>query len=140
MVHQFQSTCCRFSSGTVVMVHDRLNELCTDFQNRIQEGHRILEDHTHRITADLPHFIFIFPFGSEGRRCNIFSVKGELSFFDLTVVCQQTNQGIHCLALTGTGFTNDTQGFTLINMQRYSTYRLYITLFCIERSDHILYL
>ena len=120
------------------MVDDRFDELCLNAEHRIQEGHRILEDHRHIISADAVHLCLIFFFLGNDRRGDLLSVDLNGTVGDLAVLCQQAHDGEHRLALTGAGFTDDSKHFTFFYMQTDITYGPYDPILGRKLSSQVL--
>ena len=117
--HQLNGFRFRLFFGAILMLSNSLCHLNSDFQDRIQKCHRILENHADAVSADLLHFLFISPFFFpvlRVRRRNVFSVEKDLSFFHSAVRCQKPHQGQHADTFSGTGLADNTKYLALFQM------------------------
>ena len=90
------------------MDHQRFTDLTADSKDRVQTGHRFLEDNRNRVAADLVHLIF-------GQLGQIFAVKMNLAAFNITIVIQQL-QNAHCRdTFAGAGLADDAKHLTAVN-------------------------
>ena len=98
----------------------RLCQLFTNLDDRVQAGHRILEDHRDFITADLMKFFF-------RNLQKIFAVINDFATFDDGVAGKNAENRLRRYRFTGTGLTNDRKRFALGKIEIDAANRLHLT-------------
>ena len=86
------------------LVHaERLRDLVPDGEERIQRGHRILQDHRDALAANAPHL-------DVGLGAEILALEEDLPARDLGRGRQQAQDGQRERALAGAGLAHDAEG------------------------------
>ena len=101
---QFKHAHLRLFEAHRPVMDDRLGDLPPDRIERIERGHRLLEDHGDLGAA---HLVEALERQSDQLLAAIFGRAG-----DAAIVGQQAHDTHHGLALAGTGFADDRKRFT----------------------------
>ncbi|MCY1296085.1 hypothetical protein D9M70_454550 [compost metagenome] len=100
---QFKHARPRLFERAAPMVHDRLGDLAADGIERIERGHRLLEDHCDLRTAHLVQRLW--------RQAHKLLSAVTRGAGDLTVLGEQAHDAHHRLALAGAGLADDRKRF-----------------------------
>ena len=101
----------RFCFRTMLMVLDDLSDLLPDPHDRVQGGHRILEDHADFIAADLLHVLFFF-------FQQILSFEKDLAVgYTGGRLRQNAQDSAGDGSLAGAGLTNQADGLALFQLE-----------------------
>ena len=112
--------CLNLTFCFICMKLQNLANLITDCVHRIETRHRILENNSHLIAAQLLHFFF-------GHVIDSVSVKIKRTAQKLSWMCSQPHQRVCCHRFSGTTLPYDAENLTLGNMQRYIIQRFYLS-------------
>ena len=111
------------------MLQKHLFNLMAHRIDRIQRGHRILEDHCDFLTADIADLSAGTTHGSQLYR--IITCFGNIldrTTGNIAIAGQKLHNRMGSLALSTTGFTNDTKGFPPLQVEGYAIYRMHFFL------------
>ena len=107
-----------------------LGKLSTDLNDRVKGGHRILEDHSDLVAADLVEIVLI-------DLKQILTVVNDLAVLNDGVTCENTEDRLTCNRLTRTRLTNDSKCLTLLKVKVNTANRLNLTRVGVERYSQI---
>jgi hypothetical protein len=88
------------------VVEDRLADLIADLVDRVQRGHRVLEDHRDLRAADLLHLALV-------QLHHVAALVDHLARDDHVGVGDQPHDRHHRHALAGAGFADDAEHLAL---------------------------
>jgi hypothetical protein len=94
----------------------RLGHLPFDRQERIERGHRVLEDHADAVAANLVQRRFVHV-------QQVLAAIGRGARY-LAVASEETQQRHHCLALAGAGFADDAERAPRFERKRHALHRV----------------
>ena len=109
LLHEGNGSVLRFLAAALFVAQDALGELCAHAQHRVQERHRVLENHADPVAADALHLFFIrlgVPGKGRGQGADVLAVKEDLAGGNTAVGGKQAHDGQHADALAGTGFAH----------------------------------